>query len=225
VRSSSGLPKKSRTVAVLGVASLLLVGNGENGETASADLIVASVQARYESVRDLRADFIQKSRIASLGRDEEARGRVFVSRPGRMRWEYSAPEPRIITLDGGIVRLYTPSEAQLQIAPLQAGVFSPTALDFLLGDGDLLATFEASRLPDTEQGDVRLALRPREAARFTMLELHVAPKTHKLRGSVVVDLLGNRTEVQFRDLVENGGIAEVNFTIEVPADTEIIDLR
>lgn len=225
MRSSSGLPRKSRTVAALGVASLLLVGNGGNGEKAGADLIVASVQARYESVRDLRAEFIQKSRIASLGREEEARGRVFVSRPGRMRWEYSEPEPRVIALDGDTVRLYTPSEAQLQIAPLQAGVFSPTALDFLLGDGDLLATFEASRLPDGEHGDVRLALRPREAARFTLLELHVAPETHKLRGSVVVDLLGNRTEVQFRDLVENGGIAEVSFTIEVPADTEIIDLR
>ncbi len=59
MRSSSGLPRKSRTVAVLGVVSLLLVGNGENGETARADLIVASVQAPYESVRDLSAVFIQ----------------------------------------------------------------------------------------------------------------------------------------------------------------------
>ena len=156
MRSSSGLPKRSRTPAVLAIASLLLVGNGSNGEDArSAEQIVASVQARYEAVRDLRAEFIQRSRIASLGRDEESRGRVFVKRPGRMRWEYSEPEPLVIALDGDTVRLYTPSERQLQIVPLGVGAFSPTALDFLLGDGDLLASFEAVRLSDTEQGDLQ----------------------------------------------------------------------
>ncbi len=226
MRSSSGLPKRRRTPAVLAIASLLLVGNGSNGEDArSAEQIVASVQARYEAVRDLRAEFIQRSLIASLGRDEESRGRVFVKRPGRMRWEYSEPEPLVIALDGDTVRLYTPSERQLQIVPLGAGAFSPTALDFLLGDGDLLATFEAVRLSDTEQGDLRVELRPREVVRFEMLELIVEPDTYQLRGSVVVDLLGNRTEIRFRELVENGGVTDVHFTIEVPADTEVIDLR
>jgi outer membrane lipoprotein-sorting protein len=42
---------------------------------------------------------------------------------------------------------------------------------------------------------------------------------------VVVDLLGNRTAIRFTDLVENGGVAEEVFTIQVPTDTEVIDLR
>ncbi len=42
---------------------------------------------------------------------------------------------------------------------------------------------------------------------------------------MLVDILGNRTEVRFSDLVENGGVADEHFTIEVPADTEVIDLR
>ena len=76
-----------------------------------------------------------------------------------------------------------------------------------------------------DDGALRLKLEPREEARFEHLELWVAPKTHQLRGSVLVDILGNRTEVRFSDLVENGGVADKHFTIEVPADTEVIDLR
>jgi outer membrane lipoprotein carrier protein len=205
------------------IALLLVASSGSPGDE-NAELL-ASVQARYDTVKDLSAVFVQKSTVASLGREETARGRVWVKRPGRMRWEYETPEPRVIAVDGETVRIWLPSDKQMQIAPLSAGAFSPTALGFLLGTGDLSETFDAERLDDGPEGQVRMRLRPREDARFSELELWVAPGTHQLRGSVLVDVLGNRTEVRFQDVSENEGLTEAHFTIEVPADTEVIDLR
>lgn len=225
MKSSSVHPRSRRAALLAPLCLVLLANGGEAPPTDDAALILGATQARYEAVKDIRATFEQYARVASLGTTEISSGVVFVRRPGRMRWEYQEPDARIIALDGETLRIYSPEDAQMQIASLSQGAFSPTALDFLLGDGDLAETFTATRLPDGDDGAVRLKLLPREAARFEHLELWVAPETHQLRGSVLVDILGNRTEVRFRDLIENGGIAEKHFTIEVPVDTEVIDLR
>ena len=93
MRSLSVRPRTEATAALI-CAAALLVGNG--GEPAGADAVrvLDAVQARYESVRDFSADFVQTATVASLGRSEVSRGQVWVKRPGRMRWEYSEPEAR-----------------------------------------------------------------------------------------------------------------------------------
>jgi outer membrane lipoprotein carrier protein len=142
-----------------------------------------------------------------------------------MRWEYETPVPRVITVDGETLRLYSPEDAQLQIASLASGAFSPTALDFLLGTGKLREQFAAERLPDGGDGSVHLRLHPRRESRFQFLELRVAPDRHALRSSVLLDLLGNRTEVRFEGLEENRGVPDERFTISIPEGTEVLDLR
>jgi outer membrane lipoprotein-sorting protein len=42
---------------------------------------------------------------------------------------------------------------------------------------------------------------------------------------VLVDLFGNRTVLRFSELVENAGVEDAAFEIQVPKDTEVIDLR
>ena len=224
MRSSCLLPRTSRFGAVL-CSALLALGNGPSAPDAETAALLDAIQAHYDAVNDFAARFVQTSHIASLGRDEVAEGHVWVRRPGRMRWEYQTPEPRVIVVDGETLRLYSPDDKQLQIAPLASGAFSPTALDFLLGSGKLREQFVAGRLPDGEDGSIHLRLQPRRESRFQFLELRVAPDTQALRSSVVVDLLGNRTEVRFESLEENQGVPEERFTISVPKGTEVLDLR
>ena len=191
----------------------------------SAERIIAAVQARYERVRDLRGSFVQESNVASLGRKDTSSGTVIVKRPGRMRWEYRKPEERVLTLDGQTVQMYTPSERQLQVAPLSPESFSPTALSFLLGDGDLRESFTAELLKEEGRDEIGLRLNPRSDASFEHLELWLDPKDLELRESVVVDLFGNRTSVRFSDVVENTNVPESVFKVDVPPETEVIDLR
>jgi len=186
---------------------------------------MARVQKRYDGIRDVRARFEQKSRVAALGREDESRGTVVIARPGRMRWEYEKPEPSVLLIDGETVRLYSPGDKKLQIAPLGGASLSPTALGFLLGDGVLADTFRAESLPTSERGEVGLKLLPREASSFESLEMWFEPATLGLRESVLLDLFGNRTRVRFAEVAENVGAPEQRFTLEVPEGTEVIDLR
>jgi outer membrane lipoprotein carrier protein len=200
-------------------------GDATDGD-AAALAVVRAIQLHYDGVRDLRASFVQTSRVASLGREDTSFGAVSVKRPGRMRWEYERPEERVIAVDGATVRMYSAEERQLQIAPMGAGGLNPTALDFLLGNGDLLSRFEPT-LPEaaTPADEAVVRLVPREDSAFEWLELRVDASSYELRESVIQDLFGNRTSVAFRELVENSGVDDTAFEIEVPDGTEIIDLR
>jgi len=201
-------------------------GGASSADAQSVDDTLAVVQKRYATIRDISAEFEQEARVASLGRTDRTRGQVRIKRPGRMRWEYAPPEPRVITVDGENLRMYLPEEQQLQIASLNsAGAFPPTALEFLLGDGDLRASFTAERIAQERDGEIGLRLTPRQDASFDHLEIWVSAERYQLRESVVTDLFGNRTSVRFRDVQENRGIDEKLFEIEVPEGTEVFDLR
>ncbi len=158
---------------------------------------------------------------------------MIVKRPGKMRWEYEKPDGRVIVLDGSAIRIWSPEEKQLQIAPLSAENVSPTALGFLLGRTVLRDSFEAKALSEPGRSERGLLLRPKSDASFESLTLWLDAKSLQLRESVVVDLFGNRTRVRFADIVENAGVqpaafefaAPAAFEFAAPAGTDVIDLR
>ena len=212
---------------LLGALPALWTHAAESVESTASpsELVLGSLQSRYEHITDLRADFVQEAHVASLGKRDISRGRVVMQRPGRMRWEYIDPEERVIVLDGGTLRVYTPSESQLQIASAAGGAFSPTALGFLLGEGDLRAAFTSEKVEREDRDEIGLLLRPRGDAAFEYLEMWLEPESHQLRESVVVDVFGNRTSVRFAKIIENAGVDDAAFEIQAPEGTEVIDLR
>jgi outer membrane lipoprotein carrier protein len=212
---------RSRRLALVAVLLLCLAGG-------KADLvaeILEKLQSRYEAIQDIQGEFTQTSLVASLGREDVSSGNVIVQRPGRMLWKYEEPEARVVLLDRETVQIYTPEDGQLQIVPIAAGAVSPTALGFLLGGAVLRDAFRASRITELGREEIGLKLIPREDAGFEYLELWLEPSSYQLRESVIMDLFGNRTRVRFHGVRENVGVGEEVFSITVPEDTEVIDLR
>lgn len=234
MRSTCARSGSSRAAWVCAAALALLAGSDggpasqasedPSDAAAAAEAVLARVQLRYDSIRDIRARFVQISLVASLGREETARGEVVVRRPGRMRWQYDDPEPSVLVVDGDVVRMYDPVEKRLQVMPVDAAVLSPTALGFLLGNRSLLDSFRAELL-EADRDEIGVRLIPRQESGFESLELWVDPHSYQLRESVLRDLFANRTRVVFEAITENAGVPDDAFRVEVPEDAEIIDLR
>lgn len=221
MRSSYVRPTTSACALLACIALALVAADSED----EAGRILDAVQKRYDGVRDLRASFEQTSFSVALGAETVSRGAVTVERPGKMRWEYAAPDGRVIVLDKISIKIWNPDEKQLQIAPLSAGNVSPTALGFLLGQGVLRETFNAELIAAPERAERGLRLRPKSDGGFELLELWVDPKTYELRESVVLDLFGNRTRLRLSEMRENSGVAASEFEFEAPAGAEVVDLR
>jgi outer membrane lipoprotein carrier protein len=201
--------RRGPALALVTVALLAGAGARADGEEPKQDCareIAARVQARYDGVQDLEARFTQKSKSVAFGgagqATMEASGVALFAKPGRMRWTYEKPEPSVVVSDGQTLWIYDPTAREVQEFAVGQGFLSGTAVQFLLGEGRILDAF-AVRAERCTGELVRLFLTPREETSYESLELLVAPSSGDVRGTAVVDLFGNRTDVTFESLVVN----------------------
>ena len=185
------------------------------------------VQTRYDGIRDLRADFSQTSQSASFAgaslMDTDAKtGRVVFAKPGKMRWTYLQPEPSVVVSDGSTLWIHDVEGRTATRLEVTAGYLSGAALQFLLGDGDILEEFEVAAVR-CGQTSVTLDLKPREDASYERLGLVANAKTGDIEETLVVDLFGNRTEIRFESVEINRGPEASVFEFKVPEGVELID--
>jgi outer membrane lipoprotein carrier protein len=203
-----------------------------DAERACAEAVARRVQARYEGIRDLRARFEQTTRSVALGGAAPAplaaRGSVIFAKPGRMRWSYEEPEPSLVVTDGATLWIYDPRAAEVQKMAVEGAFLSGAAIQFLLGQGSLLAEFEvessdcvAARAAARE---VLLELRPRQPASYERLALLADPASGDVRETTVHDLFGNVTRVRMQDVRTNQGAGSELFVFEVPEGVRVIEL-
>jgi outer membrane lipoprotein carrier protein len=191
--------------------------------------VAARVQARYEGLASLRASFVQTTSNVAFGGDSgpqaaPARGRVEFAKPGRMRFEYETPEPSLVVSDGTTLWIYDPTAKEVQVLPVSQGFLSAAAIQFLLGEGRLVETFEVSaRRCAPERAE--LELRPRSEATYERIELAVDPASGWIRESTVVDLLGNRTHLAFDDIQTGGAPDAARFRFEPPPGVRVLTLE
>lgn len=198
-----------------------------DAEASCAAEVARHVQARYEGVRDLRARFRQQSlsvAFGEAGRESEARGEVVFAKPGRMRWTYEAPEPSVVVSDGQTLWIYDPEAGEVQVMDVGQGFLSGTAIQFLLGEGDLLASFDV-RSEDCGADPVRLSMRPRGESTYEQLDLVVDRASGLVQATSVHDLFGNRTDVAFEDVRLNTDPPDSTFRFEPPPGTRVLELR
>lgn len=216
--------------AALLAAALLLplaavaVETGE-GEGACAAAVAERVQHRYDAVRDLRAHFTQRTASVALGSAPgavlESSGEVVFAKPGRMRWSYREPAPSLVVSDGQTLWIHDPEAREVQVLPLGPGFLSGAALQFLLGGGRLGDEFTIAAR-GCGRPEVELLLTPRRDATYERLELRADAKSGDVRSTVVVDLLGNRTEIELSDVRANTGPRDGLFHFEPPEGTRVI---
>lgn len=78
----------------------------------TADEIITKVENRY-SVPGFTAKFIQESTLKAMDITDVAAGKLFVKRPGMMRWEYEKPEKQFVITDGENLWIYRPDINQV----------------------------------------------------------------------------------------------------------------
>lgn len=202
-----------------------LAAAAEDGACAAG--VAASVQKRYDAVRDLRGRFEQRTERAALGGAPEdamvARGEVLFAKPGKMRWSYEAPEPSLVVSDGKTLWIFDEAAREVQKLPLAEGYLSAAGVQFLLGDGRLADEFRIAAR-DCGAARVTLVLTPLRPSHFERLELGVDAKTAVVEETVVIDLFGNRTRVALADLRENTRPDAALFRFEPPAGVRLIEV-
>ena len=189
----------------------------------SAQQVAVALQASYDRVRDFSADFTQEFQSV-LKRKIVERGKVQIKKPGKMRWDYTAPEKKLFVSDG--LRMYTwlPADNQVITSRVPKQDEVTTAVLFLVGKGNLVRDFNVSFEGEAPAGAHSLRLEPKLPERdYQWIRLVVDQKSLQIR-TLIADLReGGQSTIHFSNFKENVGIADKTFTFKIPDGADVRD--
>lgn len=191
--------------------------------------VTRRVQEWADGLVGFEANFEQVTRPVALGggpapESVTSKGRVFLARPGRMRWNYEEPVKSQVVSDGSELWIYDPAALEVQHLETTRGFLDGAALHFLMGDGRLADSFEIA-IRQCDADELELEMVPRVDAGYERLALRVHAATGAVMETTLVDLLGNRTQVRFNQARSDRVPAASYFRFEVPAGVEVIEIR
>jgi outer membrane lipoprotein carrier protein len=94
---------------------------------------VKSFEARYRAAKTLQATFLERYTENGATVRTEA-GTAFFRRPGKMRWEYEAPEKDLFLVDGKTAWFYVPADRTATRVPAKQSGDWRTPLALLAGE-------------------------------------------------------------------------------------------
>jgi outer membrane lipoprotein carrier protein len=203
---------------VLAVLIALSHAAGEPAATAqppapsrAARDLARAVQAFYERTQDFEAGFVQTYSYAAAARSQVSRGTLKVKKPGRMRWDYQAPERKTVAVVGSRLVQWEPEANQVYVDERFDATAMSAAVTFLLGRGNLEGEFHVS-----SGGPGQLVLRPRKPdPRVESVTLTVGPEG-QVTATRVEDAQGNVNLIELRDIRRNVRLRNADFEVRVP---------
>lgn len=172
-----------------------------------------------EPLQTYEARFEQQILDASGQRLQQASGHMWLSRPGKFRWEVAAPYQQEVVSNGSEVYLYDPDLEQVTVQALDQRVTHTPALLLSGSASELTVNYEVSR---SQQGSAETFRLVPKTADTLFEELEMTFRGEQLRGLQMTDSTGQRTAIEFLDVRANHAIDDGIFTFDIPAGTDVI---
>jgi outer membrane lipoprotein carrier protein len=126
--------------------------------------VVKHMETRYRSAKTLQANFLQ--RYIEDGREVRSEsGIAYFRRPGRMRWDYEAPEKNVFLVDGKTAWFYVPGDHTVTRVPAKQSTDLRTPLALLAGEmkvSRVCGRVDPSSDPPKSAGNVVLSCKVRD---------------------------------------------------------------
>ncbi|RII31225.1 MAG: outer membrane lipoprotein carrier protein LolA [Geobacter sp.] len=205
--------------------------------------VVSALEKGYATLKDVQADFSQKTVIAAIKKEQRGNGEVLLKRPASatamFRFNYTKPKQQIIS-NGKQVWFYLPDNRQVMVSAV-ADMFkggNNIALSYLTGLGHVSRDFNIAFAKEQrdKNGNYQLELVPKKPSPvLAKLQLSISAKTVEdflrdgtvkdlfpIVSSVIYDAGGNETRIDYGRARVNKGIDNNRFTFKIPEGVETI---
>ena len=192
---------------------------------AKAKAAALRVQRFYEHARNFSARFAQTSTYPTFGNVKQARGKVYLAKPDRLRWEYD--DGRLIVLDGKALWNWNAEDKEATVHRGFGASQVPAEFAFLFGKGTLLDRFsvrETQAAPGLPEGDT-LDLVPRKPSPDVQKLVLVAAPDGQVKASVVTNSQGDTNQLVFTEVKVDGPLPDSIFRFEPPKGAHVTELK
>ncbi|MCH2546286.1 MAG: outer membrane lipoprotein carrier protein LolA [Alphaproteobacteria bacterium] len=153
--------------------------------TATDKAAIERVEDYLSDISTIVADFVQIAPDGGM-----ADGKFYLSRPGKMRWQYNPPTPILMVADGKFLIFYDYELDQTSYIPLQETLAGFLARDSVKFGSDVIVTNVTHG-----EGSLRLSVVQKARPDDGKLTLEFADNPLQLRNMKVVDATGQETTV------------------------------
>ena len=190
-----------------------------NASTPGEDEITR-IQKAYGDIRDVRGNFIQKSYIKDLKRTDTFKGRFYIKRPMKMKWEYKGENAQEVFINGGEVVIYQKKDKQAFRGKFNRDTYGQAPIALLSGFGRIGEEFTAS------EKNGKIILKPKKPmGDIVSIEVEPSSEGFPIKSFTINDSYSNRIEMTLNDVEINTGLEDKLFSPSFPGDVKIYEYR
>ena len=195
------------------------------------EALVKRVDARYAQIKDFQADFVQETRIQGFDTPLRSSGRVYLKKPGRLRWDYMEPSVEHIYVHQDQLSVYVPAHNQVLKGSLTMMVSTKAPLRLLQGVGKLAEHFSVEPTGDGETGEgglPLLTLIPKPvpgSASSSLVKVvsEIQPRTYLIQSLALHEKNGNVSTFRFSNFKVNKGLDDTVLILNPPEGVVIVE--
>ena len=151
---------------------------------------------------------------------QSSSGTVFLSRPGKFRWEYAAPDKHQIVADGKNVWVYDVELDQVTVKPMKQAL-SAAPVGLLLQKQEAEKQFAVAEMEADGSNLEWFRLTPhKKDSDFTSMDLGISESG--VQEMILNDKFGQMTYIKFQGLRTNSGIDDSRFSFTPPKGADVI---
>jgi len=190
----------------------------------SIQKLAERVDQHYNRLRSLRSDFVEIYEGAGLSRREA--GELWLLKPGKMRWDYKQPRPKLFITDNKTAYFYVPGDRQARRMSVKKLEDFRSPIRFLLGHTKLEKEFDhltISTERPLDQGNVVLEGIPLNMEeRVSRVALEITP-AGRITRILIDELDGSVTDFHFSNIQEDLPVKSELFRFQVPEGVQLIE--
>jgi chaperone LolA len=179
---------------------------------------IARIQKAYETIKDLKGSFVQKSLIRDLDKTETYRGEFYIKPPLKMKWIYAGKNAQSLTIRDDTVLIYKKAENQAYKSRFDRQTYGQTPVALLSGFGNVREEFTVSGGGDS------LVLKPKKPmGNVTSIQLTLSAEGFPIRGFEIHDSYSNVISVEISGVKINTGLKDSLFDLTLPKGVNVFE--
>ena len=186
--------------------------------------ILERVERRYD-VKGFTALFFQTSILKAMDIRDNAQGKIYIKRPGKMRWEYVSPEPQTIISDGNELWIYRPDDNQVLIGTAPEFFGDGKGASFLSDIRMMRNNFTISMEDRPASDNHELKLVPlKNNSDLATIYVSVSWATFDIEQITTVNTYGDETRIVFINPQYGMDLEDNLFVLDIPEGAEILTI-
>ncbi|MBF0343379.1 MAG: outer membrane lipoprotein carrier protein LolA [Nitrospirae bacterium] len=180
--------------------------------------LLPRLKEAYSTMKDMKGQFKQTSRIKDLGKEMNFDGVFFIKIPNRLFWRYEGDQAQEVYVNDNVLIVYQKKQSQAIRTRYNAETMGNSPIALLSGLKDIEKSYDVTE----KNGSLHLVPK-KEFNNIKYFDIYPSEADFPIKKVVVHDTRDNEIEITLKDVRLNTNIIDETFIFTPPKDTKIVD--